>query len=89
MRASRHRETVAAICLLAERFPEAFSMAARRRKPLKVGIDQDIRAALGDATPKRLWFALCAYTSSFSATCKPVAWLVCGASALMANPAAR
>src|SRR5262245_34878002 len=39
-------EIAAALSLLAERWPKCFSVFERRRRPLKVGIDRDIKAAL-------------------------------------------
>jgi sRNA-binding protein len=41
-------EVHAAITLLAELFPKVFFVYETRRKPLKVGIDADIRAAVGE-----------------------------------------
>ena len=44
---------------LCEKFPKAFFLYEARRVPLKVGIRQNIEAALGDAVePKLLYFAL-------------------------------
>ena len=46
----RHKLDMAAgILRLAEAFPKTFFLYAAQRKPLKVGIHDDIRAALGDA----------------------------------------
>jgi ProP effector len=45
-RARKSRELIAA---LADLFPGAFSVYQHRRRPLKVGIDRDLAAALSDA----------------------------------------
>ena len=45
---------LAGIARLAEAFPKAFFTYEARRKPLKVGIHDDIRAALGDAVANEL-----------------------------------
>ena len=59
-----HREeTLALITLLAERFPACFAIFERRRRPLKVGINQDIIAAVGLA-PDELGRALRRYTQA-------------------------
>ena len=60
----RHRdEAVAMITLLEERFPACFAVLERRRRPLKIGIHQDIIAAVGVA-PAELGRALQRYTRS-------------------------
>jgi ProP effector len=51
------------ITWLAERFPNCFSIYAGRRRPLKIGIRDDIIAAVGDAgAPDKLRAALRRYT---------------------------
>jgi ProP effector len=47
-------DMLAGIARLAEAFPKAFFTYEARRKPLKVGIHDDIRAALGDAVANEL-----------------------------------
>jgi len=55
----------AVIELLAERWPKAFSIYEARRRPLKIGIRDDILAALdGALTPVELGRALRVYTSN-------------------------
>jgi ProP effector len=44
----------ATIDLLAERFPRAFFRYERKRVPLKIGVTEDILAALGDAIDRKL-----------------------------------
>jgi sRNA-binding protein len=57
-----YADGVAGIALLEERWPRAFFVPEHRRKPLKVGIRQDIVAAgLGDLTPGQLSNALRVY----------------------------
>jgi ProP effector len=52
----------AMIELLATRWPLTFFVCEKRRRPLKIGIRQDIQAALGDAvTPDELSRALGSY----------------------------
>ena len=51
------------IATLAERFPACFSLD-RYRKPLKVGIHDEVLAALPAATAKQVGLALTIYTSS-------------------------
>ncbi len=50
------------IATLAELFPDCFSI--RRRKPLKVGIHDEVLAALPGATAKQVGLALTIYTSN-------------------------
>src|SRR5262249_2542147 len=48
--------------LLCERFPKCFVLYEARRRPLKIGTDKDILAALdGAVTPDELSKALCLY----------------------------
>jgi ProP effector len=42
---------VAVISLLAEKWPYCFSITETRRRPLKLGIREDVLAALGGAIP--------------------------------------
>jgi ProP effector len=51
------------IATLAERFPACFSLD-RYRKPLKVGIHDEVLAALPDVPAKQVGLALTIYTSS-------------------------
>jgi ProP effector len=51
------------IATLAERFPACFSLD-RHRKPLKVGIHDEVLAALPDVPAKQVGLALRAYTSN-------------------------
>jgi ProP effector len=52
------------IAVLAERFPRCFAVLEARRRPLKLGIDQDIRAAVPDIDATVLSAALGYYTRS-------------------------
>jgi sRNA-binding protein len=55
----------AALALLAERWPKAFAVYEGRRRPLKVGIHNDIAAALGCAiTPAELTYTLSCYVNN-------------------------
>jgi ProP effector len=55
----------AAIALLVERYPKTFAVYEARRRPLKIGIDRDLVAALGGAmTPRELGSALRCYCSN-------------------------
>jgi sRNA-binding protein len=55
----------AVIELLAETFPDCFHVYEQRRRPLKIGIHDEILAALGGAvTPGELGAALRIYTSN-------------------------
>jgi sRNA-binding protein len=61
-RGARTAAAKAVIALLAERWPQCFSVYEKRRKPLKLGIHIEILAALGDAvTPSELSVALGIY----------------------------
>jgi ProP effector len=59
-------ETVSAVLeLLAQRWPQTFAIHEARRRPLKIGIHNDILAALGGAiTPAELSTALACYTAN-------------------------
>jgi sRNA-binding protein len=60
----RHDEIAAVLELLCETFP-AFSLYEARRRPLKIGVHNDIMAALeGAITPRELGIALRFYTSN-------------------------
>jgi ProP effector len=52
------------IVTLAERFPACFVSAKRRRRPLKIGIANDLLAALPDVAASDIGFALMIYTSN-------------------------
>jgi ProP effector len=55
----------AVICLLSERWPRAFAIYEKRRRPLKVGIHTDLAAALDGALDRReLAIGLRRYCSS-------------------------
>ena len=57
-----HRTTLATIELLAEMFPACFFAFQQRRKPLKLGIHNDVLATLdGAITPKELSVAMRVY----------------------------
>jgi ProP effector len=59
-------QAVQTIAILAERFPAAFIVYARRRKPLKLGIFDDLLAATaGSIPPDALKAALQRYTRHF------------------------
>jgi ProP effector len=62
-RKQRQQQIGATIAQLAERYPQAFFVLGRQRKPLKIGIDGDI-AAGGAIRPADLRWALCAYCAS-------------------------
>src|SRR5262245_55547696 len=65
MSQSHNQAVTAAIALLAETFPKCFSVYERRRRPLRIGIHRDIKAALGGAiTPAELHKALGMYCCS-------------------------
>jgi ProP effector len=60
-------DITATIALLAERWPKTFSVYDARRQPLKLHIDIEIRAALGDTVPGAdLSRALTHYTHSLA-----------------------
>jgi hypothetical protein len=64
--------STAAIALLAEIFPQAFFIYGARRKPLKLGIRDEIVARLdGAVEPPELALALSASTAAALATCAP------------------
>src|SRR5678810_14001 len=57
----------ATLALLCQRFPKTFFMYQGRRKPLKIGIRDDIVAVLGnEIEPKLLHHALRHYTLNFN-----------------------
>jgi ProP effector len=59
------KETAAALALLAETWPACFSIYEKRRRPLKIGIHNDILATLdGAVTPAGLSRALRIYTGN-------------------------
>ena len=62
---SHNQAVTAAIALLAERWPQCFSVWEARRRPLKLKIHLDIQAALdGAITPAELGNALGMYCSN-------------------------
>jgi sRNA-binding protein len=63
-RQRRHELNLAIIGSLAERFPKCFAICESRRKPLKVGIRDDIFAAIGDVFNKSDVFAALGYYAS-------------------------
>jgi len=65
MSESHNQAVTAAIALLAETFPECFSVYEGRPRPLKIGIHLDILAAVNGAlTPLELSKALGAYCAN-------------------------
>jgi ProP effector len=65
MSQSHNQPATAVIALLAKTFPKCFSVYERRRRPLKIGIHRDIKAALdGAITPADLHKALGIYCSN-------------------------
>jgi ProP effector len=60
----RTDEAIAVIRTLAERWPKTFYPEVKKRKPLKVGIFEDLKAAAPDIDPKMLRLALRVYTTS-------------------------
>jgi ProP effector len=64
MKASYHKNA-AALALLAERWPKCFSVYQQRRRPLKIGIRDDIMLGLaGTMTPGELNSALRCYAAN-------------------------
>jgi len=59
----QRNDAIAMITLLAERFPACFAVVDVRRRPLKIGIHNDVLAAVGVA-PDELGRALKRYTQS-------------------------
>jgi ProP effector len=61
----KHARTKAVITVLAAKFPKCFAVPDTRRRPLKIGIDADLLAALGGAIRRtELIRALAMYCSS-------------------------
>src|SRR5215472_16120843 len=61
----RHATNAAAIMLLQERWPKCFAIYEQRRRPLKIGIHNDLLIALnGTLPPLELSHALRAYTGN-------------------------
>ena len=48
----RRAETKTVVAELAARFPKCFAVPDSRRRPLKIGIDADVMAALGETVPR-------------------------------------
>lgn len=54
------------VIVLAELFPKCFALFEQRRKPLKIGIREDVIAALnGAASPKEISLALAIYCGNW------------------------
>ena len=65
MKAWLRGEVNGAITLLAETYPKCFVIHEARRRPLKIGINADLVAALaGVVEPRMLGLALKIYTSN-------------------------
>ena len=63
--ATDYKTALAAIEVLAEQYPQCFVVFEQRRRPLKLGIREDLITALaGAATAQELGFALKIYTSN-------------------------
>jgi ProP effector len=63
--AIEHSRLIELIAMLAARWPRCFAIYQRRRRPLKIGIDRDLAAALGDSvTPVELEVVLSRYVRS-------------------------
>jgi ProP effector len=60
----RTHDAIALIRILTERWPKTFYPESKKRKPLKVGIFKDLKAAAPDIEPKMLRLALRVYTTS-------------------------
>ena len=60
----RTDDAIEVIRTLAERWPKTFYPESKKRKPLKVGIFEDLKAAAPDIDPKMLRLALRVYTTS-------------------------
>jgi sRNA-binding protein len=60
----RTDDAIEVIRTLAERWPKTFYPESKKRKPLKVGIFQDLKVAAPDIEPKMLRLALRVYTTS-------------------------
>lgn len=61
----RYKRALAILESLAARWPNTFFMFEGRRRPLKIGIRDEIQAALGDTvTPRDLGFALQVYCTN-------------------------
>jgi sRNA-binding protein len=61
----KRARTKTVVAELAARFPKCFAVPDGRRRPLKIGIDADLMAALGETVPRtELIRALAMYCSS-------------------------
>jgi ProP effector len=60
----RTDDAIEVIRTLAERWPKTFYPESKKRKPLKVGIFQDLKVTAPDIEPKMLRLALRVYTTS-------------------------
>ncbi len=64
-RARRQRRIIeATLALLAEKYPAVFMLLEIRRKPLKLGIRDDVIAALPELKPNHIGTALRAYVAA-------------------------
>jgi sRNA-binding protein len=80
---TKRARSKAVISVLAAKFPKCFAAPDTRRRPLKVGIDADLLAALGGTIRRtELIRALAMYCSSTLRACS----LVRGASTWKASP---
>lgn len=61
----RYEITTAMRSTLVERFPLAFMPKGAQKRPLKIGIDQDIAAAAPDLNPQHVRWALNDYVTGF------------------------
>jgi sRNA-binding protein len=64
MTRTKRKEAVEAIAVLAERFPAAFFVFEQRRRPLKIGVFDEIVGAASDLDIRRLKLAVRLYTSA-------------------------
>jgi sRNA-binding protein len=64
LRREKAQQAKEMLALLCERFPNCFVLFQRRRRPLKVGVHNDIIAALPDMDRLALSIALRRYTSN-------------------------
>jgi ProP effector len=69
----RHDAAIAVLMALGEHYPNCFSRDSRQRKPLKIGIYDDIIANLPDLDLSALRVALTIYTScwGYLNACRP------------------
>jgi len=78
--AKKRTRAKALIAVLAAKFPKCFAVPDARRRPLKVGIDADVLAALGDTISRtELIRTLAMYCGSegYLERVRAGAWCVC------------